>query len=188
MSSNAPWGNTPEPSPTNNEEDPLVVAEERVGFAPDLVVDVVGTTFSDETTGISRQVYLAEALSVLRNTGSLPIKIEHQTDNKYDDYAAAVIVPTKTNKEASYEEERQVGFLPRKFCWSCFQSSTGKNARNPLCVECGEAFSEDNNPFNKYILDKLKDGKIVGLGTVWITEKTEQKNAGMRLAIKFSPQ
>ena len=81
----------------------------RVGFTPDIIVHVVGTSFE------GRQDLLLEASNYCTSKFTPPAKLIREQDNKYDPDAVAVYIGVDFNKDKNTWTFEHVGYLPKGF-------------------------------------------------------------------------
>lgn len=80
----------------------------RVGFPPDILVQVVGTSHED------RQDYLKKASNYCGPDDTPPCYLEREPTNQYDPNAVAVFLGYSYDKEKGWEFHK-VGYLPRDY-------------------------------------------------------------------------
>lgn len=177
-------------------------AEEKLGFFPDVLANVVGCTFKDEDhPGFTRQDHLRAASGLAGRYGTLPITVFHDANNKFDKSAMGVMVPTIDDASGKLDVYRQVGFISTRQCLNpeCFHSWGGRQKSLTACPKCGHDASNTKSFFNVVVCDLFKKASLslltsagsgkdespIQFGLVWISYGSNGRNLGMRVGYKF---
>ena len=161
---------------------------ERVGFKPDVVFNIAGTTFRDDETGIKRQDILKECREIHARYGDIIPIFRPEPKNKFDVHAIAIYLPTRDTAAGELEQYLKVGYVPRRYCSMCRTSWGGKKADDKNCVDCG--YSTDKDPatyLNEYIRSKMYDDGILipeyKSRVVWISDDASGRSIGARIVV-----
>lgn len=164
---------------------------ERVGFIPDFCFRASGVKANNRQGILSKASKLKDGV-----TTKIPVRLEKE-DNKYDEYAIAIYLPTVVDAMGDYDAWEHAGYVPRGLCPNCGKTLTGPVlAKRDTCPSCkheiftGEGddrvATDERVEFNKWIHRLMSEDKIeYGLDNIMSDPNKPEFSTGLSIAVKI---